>query len=170
MSLPVNATLINLYHVCRRECWLHANGIRMESTSDTVYEGKLISETTYLDRARKYTELDLGPAKIDFYDAANRVVHEVKKSNKAEQAHEWQVKYYLLLLEEMGVEGPTGLLEYPKLKQRKEVHLEEGDREHLRQAVQDIQALVEGETCPPVINRPICKSCSYYEFCYVQEP
>nr|MBP8945773.1 Dna2/Cas4 domain-containing protein [Paludibacteraceae bacterium] len=43
--MQVNATLINLYHVCKRECWLHANGIRFEHTSDLVYDGKLIHET-----------------------------------------------------------------------------------------------------------------------------
>lgn len=30
----INATLINLYNVCQRELWLHANGIRFEHTSD----------------------------------------------------------------------------------------------------------------------------------------
>ena len=37
----VTATLINLYHICKRELWLHSNEIRMEHTSDTVTEGKL---------------------------------------------------------------------------------------------------------------------------------
>ncbi|MBS1446990.1 MAG: Dna2/Cas4 domain-containing protein, partial [Odoribacter sp.] len=38
--MNVTATLINLYHVCKREMWLHAHGIRMEHTSDLVTEGK----------------------------------------------------------------------------------------------------------------------------------
>lgn len=57
--MTINATLINLYHVCKREMWLHANGIRMEHTSDTVAEGKLIGETTYPQRSEKYTEMEL---------------------------------------------------------------------------------------------------------------
>jgi CRISPR-associated exonuclease Cas4 len=52
--MTINATLINLYHVCHREMWLHANGIRMEHTSDTVYDGKLLHETSYPQRAEKY--------------------------------------------------------------------------------------------------------------------
>lgn len=37
--INVTGTLINLYQVCKRETWLHANGIRMEHTSDVVTEG-----------------------------------------------------------------------------------------------------------------------------------
>ncbi|THH40238.1 Dna2/Cas4 domain-containing protein [Neolewinella litorea] len=36
---PINATLINLYHVCHRQLWLHAHELRMEHESDAVYAG-----------------------------------------------------------------------------------------------------------------------------------
>ncbi|MCC5943860.1 MAG: Dna2/Cas4 domain-containing protein [Bernardetiaceae bacterium] len=88
----ITASLINMYHVCKREMWLHANHINMEQTSDLVYEGKLIGETSYPQRSEKYTELVLENAKIDFYDAKNKVVHEIKKSNKLEKAHIAQEK------------------------------------------------------------------------------
>jgi CRISPR-associated exonuclease Cas4 len=105
--MNINATLLNLYHICKREMWLHANGIRMEHTSDTVAEGKLIGETSYSQRAEKYTEIEIGGSKIDFYDAKNKVIHEVKKSDSMEEAHEWQVKYYIWLLQQNGIEGPN---------------------------------------------------------------
>lgn len=168
--MPVNATLINLFHICHRELWLHANGIRMEHTSDSVYEGKLIGETTYPQRPEKYTEIEIGGSKIDFYDAKNKVVHEIKKSDKAEEAHEWQVKYYLWLLQQNGIEGATGILEYPKLRETKALSLTSSDEVYLQSAVAQIEALVEEEGCPPVINAKICKSCSYCDFCYVSEP
>ncbi|GAB2622414.1 Dna2/Cas4 domain-containing protein [Belliella aquatica] len=57
----------------------------MEYTSQIVAEGKLIAETTYLDSARKYTELELDGIKIDFYDVKNKVIHEVKKSYKVKK-------------------------------------------------------------------------------------
>ena len=167
--MQVNATLINLFHVCKRECWLHANGIRMEQTSDIVYEGKLISETTYQQRARKYIELDMGIAKIDFYDPKAKVVHEVKKSNKMDHAHEWQVKYYLFLLEKSGIEGVTGLLEYPKLRETKEVYLSQPDREFIAETVEKIEKLVAEESCPPRVRKSICRNCSYYDFCWSEE-
>ncbi len=167
--MTITATLINLYHVCKREMWLHANGIRMEHTSDTVYEGKLIGETTYPQRPEKYTEIEIGGSKIDFYDAKNKVVHEIKKSDKAESAHEWQVKYYIWLLELNEVNGVCATLEYPKLRATSEISLSEPDRVYLKEIIRKIVLLRESEVCPPTINSKICKSCSYYDFCYVGE-
>lgn len=167
--MTINATLINLYHICYRELWLHANGIRMEHTSDTVAQGKLIGETTYPQRAAKYTEIEINGSKIDFYDAKNKVVHEIKKSDKAEEAHEWQVKYYIWLLQQSGIEGVTGILEYPKLRQTKELQLMPSDIVYLEIAIKQIKTIIEDSHCPPVLNAKICKSCSYYDLCYVEE-
>ena len=167
--MTITATLINLYHICKRELWLHANGIRMEHTSDTVAEGKLIGETTYPQRAEKYTEIEIGGSKIDFYDAKNKVIHEIKKSDKTEEAHEWQVKYYIWLLQQNGIEGVTGILEYPKLRQTTPVILTPVDEAYLQTTMSLIKVIVESEVCPPVINSKICKTCSYYDFCYVNE-
>ena len=167
--MNINATLLNLYHVCKREMWLHANGIRMEHTSDAVAEGKLIGETSYPQRAEKYTEIEIGGSKIDFYDAKNKVIHEVKKSDSMEEAHEWQVKYYIYLLEQNGIEGVKGVLEYPKLRQTKDIDFTDEDQNYLRQTVQQIEAIIGDESCPPVINARLCKQCSYYDFCYITE-
>ena len=34
--MTINATLINILHLCHRKLWLHAHAIRMEHTSDIV--------------------------------------------------------------------------------------------------------------------------------------
>ena len=162
----ITATLINLYHVCHRELWLHANEIRMEHTSDTVTEGKLIGENTYTDRAAKYTELELEGIKIDYYDARNKVVHEIKKSDKMKAAHEAQVKYYLYKLKQYGIDGATGVLEYPTLRHTSQIVLTDEDIEAIQQWETDILSIIIREDMPPVINKPVCKRCSYYEFCY----
>jgi CRISPR-associated exonuclease Cas4 len=125
--MHLTATHINYYFVCHRKLWLFANGINMEHTSDTVSEGKLIHETSYPQRADKYTEIEIGGSKIDFYDAKNKVIHEVKKSDSIEDAHEWQVKYYIWLLLKNGIENATGIIEYPKLKHTSKVELSATD-------------------------------------------
>lgn len=162
-------THINYYHVCHRKLWLFHHGIQMEHTSDTVTEGNLIHETSYPQRAAKYTELVLPGAKIDYYDAHTRTVHEVKKSNKVEQAHVAQVQYYLYLLAEAGIQQPKGLLEYPKLRQTQEVLLDEATRQAIPNWLAAIERIVKLDDCPPTINKPLCKRCSYYDFCYVAE-
>lgn len=167
--MAVTPTHLTYYLICHRKLWLHANGITMEQTSDTVAEGKLISETTYAHRASRFTELDLGVAKIDFYDAKNRVVHEVKKSNKLEHAHIWQVKYYIYLLGKMGVDGVTGLLEYPRLRTTETVELSQADAEYIESAVREIEILIAGNECPQRVAKKVCRACSYQDFCWVGE-
>jgi len=162
----ITATLINLYHVCHRELWLHANEIRMEHTSDIVTEGKLIGEHTYTDRAAKYTEVQLEGIKIDYYDARNKVVHEIKKSDKMEAAHEAQVKYYLYKLKQYGIEGATGILEYPTLRLTSQIVLTDEDVVQIQRWEADIISIISQEVMPGVIDKPVCKKCSYYEFCY----
>src|SRR5688572_11102706 len=113
--MNITGTIIAYYHFCTRRMWLHANGIKMEHTSETVAEGKLIGETSYTDRAQRFTEIEVDGVKIDFYDARNKVIHEVKKSSSVEQAHIAQVKYYIYKLKQKGIEGVAGIIEYPKL-------------------------------------------------------
>jgi len=163
----LTATHINYYFICHRKLWLFANGINMEHTSELVAEGKLIGETTYPQRPEKYTEIEIGGSKIDFYDAKDKVIHEIKKSDKIEEAHEWQVKYYIWLLEQNSIENVRGIIEYPKLRQTKEIALSPEDRNYLQQTVQQIKMIIENENCPPRINSKICRQCSYYDFCYV---
>ena len=141
----------------------------MEHTSDTVYEGKLIGENTYPQRSEKYTEVAFDGVKIDFYDPKNRVVHEVKKSDKLAEAYRAQVKYYLWILEKNGIEGATGLIEYPKQRHTEGVELTDEDRTLIPKWIAEIGKIIENETCPKVINKPVCKNCSYYEFCYADE-
>jgi len=139
----------------------------MEHNSQAVSEGKLIGESTYLDRPEKYTELLIDNVKIDYYDAKNKVVHEVKKSNKVEQAHEAQVKYYLYVLLCNGVEGATGIIEYPTLRHKTSVILTSEDIIEIQTWEKEILNIMKQTTIPPTINKPVCKKCSYYEFCYV---
>jgi len=167
--MNLTATHINYCMVCKRKLWLFANGINMEHTSDTVAEGKLIHETSYPQRAERYTELTIDGSVIDFYDANKKIIHEVKKSNSVETAHVWQVKYYIWLLKKNGVDGVTGIIEYPKLRETTKVELIDEDVEVLEKMVVEIEQIVASETCPPRIEAKICKSCSYYEFCFVEE-
>ena len=167
--MSITATLVNLYNVCKREMWLHANGIRFEHTSDLVFEGKLIHEDSYPQRSGKYEEIELDGIKVDFYDSKRKVIHEIKKSNKVEAAHEWQLKYYIYVFERNGIEGVTGVLEYPTLRKTQEVVLSDMDRERIQEMEVDIQRIISDDDCPPLQKRGICRNCSYFDFCYSGE-
>jgi len=168
--MQITGTHFNYYNVCHRELWLFASGINMEHTSDLVAEGKLIHETSYPQRSERYEEVEIDGVKIDYYDARRRVIHEIKKSNKVEAAHEWQLKYYLYVFEQNGIEGCRGILEYPTLRETREVVLNDIDREEIADMKERIRAIIGSDTCPPLAKKGICKNCSYFDFCYSDEP
>lgn len=165
----VTGTLISYYFYCKRRMWLHANDICLEDTSEDVAMGKLIEDTTYLQRNSNYEQIELDGIKIDFYDHKNKIVHETKKSSKFEETHIWQIKYYLYVMMQNGIAGVTGLLEYPEERKKHEIILEESDIEKIKAIASNIQSVIKGENCPPILNLPKCKNCSYYEFCYIKE-
>lgn len=141
-------THFNYYQICRRKLWLFANGINMEHTSDTVYDGKLIHQGSYPQRTERYEEIVIEGIKVDYFDAKRRVIHEIKRSDKVEKAHEWQVKYYIYVFERNGIEGCTGLLEYPTMRQTLPVELNDSDREEILCMEQEIRRIIESEVCP----------------------
>lgn len=167
--MHIIGTHFNYYQVCKRKLWLSASGIGMEHTSDLVYEGKLVHENSYPQRSAKYEEIELDGIKIDFYDTKNKVIHEIKKSDKVEAAHEWQLKYYIHVFERNGMEGVTGILEYPLLRKKDTVILNDIDREMIEDMEKEISKIIESDECPPLKKTRICKNCSYFDFCYSGE-
>ncbi len=167
--MNITGTHFNYYMVCCRKLWLFANGLSMEHTSDLVYEGKLIHETSYGQRSGRYSEIEIDGIKIDYYDAKNKVIHEVKKSNSREEAHEWQLKYYIYILERNGVEGITGILEYPKLHQTREIVLSDSDRLEIKEFEKKIEQIIGSEICPDRPEQRKCRNCSYFDFCWSGE-
>jgi CRISPR-associated exonuclease Cas4 len=77
------------------------------------------------------------------------------------------VKYYISVLEEKGVTGVTGEIDYPKLRQKVKVELTDGDKAELERIKTEIKDIIEMQNTPDVINKPFCKKCSYYDLCYV---
>ncbi len=168
--MTLTATLIAYLHTCHRKLWLHAHEIRMEHTSDLVAEGKLIGETAYERRSDKYTQVELDGIKIDFYDTLARLVHETKRGRAVEVAHRAQVRYYLYKLRQHGVTDASGIIEYPDLRKTEAVPpLTEADVLEIEHWEQAVRRIVAQETCPPVIRKPICKNCSFHDFCYAGE-
>jgi len=165
----LTGTHFNYFQICHRKLWLFANGINMEQSSDLVYEGKLIHENTYTYRPERFKEIELDGIKIDYYDTKEKVVHEVKKSDSYDIAHIWQLKYYLFILEQNGIEGVTGVLEYPQLRKTERVALSAEDREIINQMLVDIKAIINAETCPSRLRQQKCRNCSYFDFCWSGE-
>lgn len=167
--MNITGTHFQYYHVCKRKLWLFSNGIMMEHTSDLVFEGRLIHENTYPQRSARYEEIAIDGIKVDYYDAREKVIHEIKKSNKIEVAHEWQLKYYLYVFERNGLFGHRGVIEYPALRKTTDVVLTDEDRAHICEIEKEIEAIAQSTECPAKEARKLCTNCSYFDFCYSAE-
>ncbi len=166
-SFP-DASHLTYLLLCPRKLWLHHHGMRMEDNSADVRAGKYLGATAYARRAGRWRELRVGPVIIDHYDPRERLIREVKKSPKLEEAHLAQVRYYQWHLERTGVPGVRGLIEYPKQRRTTEVPvLAEADRERIDAWLTEIQAVCALPTAPAAVKKSYCRKCAFYEFCYV---
>lgn len=136
----------------------------MEHSSDLVNMGKIIDETSY-SREKKNILID-ETINIDFLKDW-KVIHEVKKSRKIEEASKWQIKYYMWVLKHKGVAIEKGILDYPLLRKRENVFLEEEDEKQIEEILEDIQRIVNLKLPPDKVNKAVCKKCAYYELCYI---
>jgi len=178
----ITGTEIAYYFICARKLWFYTHNIECEQESDAVRMGKHIHETSY---KRKNKEIGVdGVIKIDWIDHDEKVVHEVKKSASMEEAHQWQLKYYMWYLEQKGMDiadessakqysdrpekrGYIGELNYPKLRQTKQIILSQQDSQTLTQKIiPNIQKIKNREQPPKTVEWDICKHCSYNELCY----
>lgn len=162
--MQITGTMIYYYFICHRKLWYFVNEITMEQNSELVSIGKVLDETSY-QREKKSILID-NQINIDFIQNG-AVLHEVKKTKSIEEAGEWQIKYYMYYLEERGVKEIEAKVDYPLLKQTKEVFLTQEDREVLKKAIQDIEKVLESEKIPKKLNEKICKKCAYYDLCYI---
>ena len=178
LSLRIGGMLVNYYRICPRKAWWTLRGITMEQESDTVALGRLLDEGTYA-RDEKHIQLEAEApdgmplvGKIDRMKLRQGVLHETKKGRFCEEAHRWQVRFYLWLLYLNGVtraDGQpfSGQLDYPLLKRTETVQLEASHRAELAQLVQDIRALTLLDSPPPMLtDRTFCTTCSFEELCF----
>ena len=95
---------------------------------------------------------------------------EVKKSDADPEAAKWQLLFYLKVLKEKGIarKGKLEFIEKNK-KDKKTVILELDDEieKQLYQYEEAIKQLLLKEEVPPVLDKPKCKKCAYYEYCYI---
>lgn len=72
--MVASGTQFNYYFICHRKLWLFANGINMEHVSDSVFDGKLIHDSSYPQRSGRYEEVAVEGIKVDFFDVKRRVI------------------------------------------------------------------------------------------------
>jgi CRISPR-associated exonuclease Cas4 len=177
-SLRIGGMLIGYYRLCPRKAWWSLRGIAMEQESDAVALGRLLDESSYA-RSDKHLEIEAEApdgtplvGKIDRANLKHGVLHETKKGRSCEDAHRWQLRFYLWLLHRNGVtraDGASfsGQLDYPLLRKTEAVFLEADHYIELENNVAAICSLAIQEIPPPVLaQRSFCARCSFEELCF----
>lgn len=164
MEKQITGMMIYYNEVCKRKLWYFYQDIKMEQGNENVQIGKLLDNYSY-ERDEKHINID-NVINIDFIRKEG-ILHEIKKSKKIEEANIWQVKYYLYYLQQRGVAGIRGRIDYPLLKQNIEVELEAEDISLLQNKIKDIHDVFLLESPPLLSKLKICKSCAYFDLCFI---
>lgn len=162
--MNITGVMIYYYFVCQRKLWYFVNSINMEQNSELVEIGKILDETSY-SREKKGILID-NTINIDFVKNG-AVLHEVKKTKAIEEAGMWQIKYYMYYLEKRGVKNVEAKIDFPLLRETKEIILEQEDIEILENVIKNIEDIANQDKPPEIIDSKICKKCSYFDLCYV---
>ncbi len=166
-TLRITATEVAYYLICKRKLWLFSKGVNYENESDLVLLGKLLDETTYKRSKKEENPFEGLSFKLDFLTKdKNLIVHEVKHSDKLEEAHKLQVKFYLWALKRLGFKPLKGILHYPKQMKVEEVFLTPEDEREIEKSLREIEKVKALNKPPKVEKKSYCKRCAYFEFCF----
>ncbi|WP_228359799.1 CRISPR-associated protein Cas4 [Thermococcus sibiricus] len=161
--LLIRGTEINYLFICPTKLWYFSKGITMEQESEYVDLGKFLHERSYFGEEK---EVQIGSIKIDFIKRGNTIeVHEVKKGKSMEKAHEMQALYYLYYLKVLGIRAKA-ILNYPKLRETKEIILD-GHEEEVEEAINEAERIKSLSAPPSPVKSRKCKKCAYYDLCWV---
>lgn len=164
--MKINGTLVNYYFHCKRQCYLCANRLNLEDNSELVKIGRAIHEqkSSESDNA----EIAIENIKVD--KITKEYLTEVKKSDADINASKWQLLFYLKVLKSKGIirKGKLECVEKKKCD-NKIYYFELTDEieKELEAYINEIEKLISNEIIPDVLNKPKCKKCAYYEYCYI---
>ena len=161
--LQFTGTQINYYFVCKRKLWLFSHNMELEYDSDLVLLGKLLHENRY--KRKSFKEVDIERIKIDFIEKS-REIHEVKRSRKIENAHIYQLLYYLYFLKKTANVEAKGVLNYPLLKKNVTVELTAEREKELENILSNVSDIINQEKPQEPEWKSYCKNCAYRELCW----
>lgn len=161
MKAEINGTQINYYFICKTKLWLFSHNIQQ---SENVKLGKILHEDSF-KREKDYLIDNL--INVDFIKLTDCVeIHEIKKTQKMEISHEYQLLYYMYYLKkEKDIKNIKGFLDYPKNRKKKEIFLTKEKEDELLKIIDDINKIIQDEMPKPKKSK-ICRKCAYFEFCF----
>jgi CRISPR-associated exonuclease Cas4 len=140
-----------------------ANADRLEQPSSSAQPTKR-DET--VDPKLLFNPPEIGE-NIELQRKKQIVIHEVKRSKKMQDAHIYQLLYYVYYLKtNYGVNVSHGVLHYPLLKQNVEVTLDEKRIREIENAMRGISQVNALSVPPQATWKKYCTSCAYRDLCW----
>lgn len=165
-AMRITGVKVTYYFICHTKLWLFSHNIALEKENENVNIGKVLHEDRYKRDSKEIT-IDQ-TISIDFIRKGDSIVlHEIKKTKRMEEAHRWQMLYYLFYLKSKGVVA-SGEINYPLISKKDQVILSEKDESDIENIIQEIRKIITGRMPPPKRIK-ICPKCAYFEFCFGDE-
>lgn len=163
--MKITGTMINYYFHCKRQCYLFANKFNLEDNSEDVRIGRIIHEIKAFDNNK--AEVKFENISLDKID--KNYVTELKKSDSDVEAGKMQLLFYLKILKNKGIfrKGKIKFYESKNNLKTEEIILDEITEGKLVEIEKDIEKLIMSDKAPDTINKPNCKKCAYYDYCYI---
>ena len=164
MKNKISGLQMNYYFICKTKLWLFSHNISFELENDNVQLGIILHENAFKKEKSYYIDNLIN---VDFIKITDYVeIHEVKKTQKMDKSHEYQLLYYMYNLKnEKDIDNVKGFLNYPKNRKKKEIHLTKEKEYELLKIISEIN-LINSNDMPKPIKSKICRNCAYFEFCF----
>jgi len=158
----VTGVMMQYYEVCERELWFASRHVEINRDNAAVVRGTQVDDSAYEEK-RRNVSID-GMIAIDVLDDGR--VMEVKPSSSLVDPAKLQLLYYLWYLEHIvGVER-DGVLAHPTERRREDVELTPENEQWVENAIRGVYEVVTRDSPPEAEEKPFCKSCAYYDFCW----
>lgn len=143
-----------------------AHQIEPQQDNDLIAVGRVISEESY-SREKKEILLDNIVIDVLTNDDEKIVIAEVKKSSRFIESTKMQLAFYLWQLKQRGIDKITGELRFPKERKKIKISLTPSLETELNKTCNEIEAIVNFDKPPKPIKIHYCKTCGYYELCWI---
>ena len=159
-------SIFNAFNICPRQAWLMSRNLTADQHTAFLEIGRLISETSFLKEKKEIFLADMH-AKIDMITKkdGDLFVCEIKKSSRTLNTGILQLKYYLYLLKEKGL-NYKGIIKIPKERKSMEIELTDKDISIIEEKLKLSTDILAKETPPKAKRLNICPKCAHFEFCW----
>ncbi|WP_297445894.1 CRISPR-associated protein Cas4 [Desulfurobacterium sp.] len=158
-------TKVAYFVICHTKLWLFSHFLTRENESELVALGSLLQETSFKSMNKDIiVDQRIG---IDFIKKGNKLIlHEIKKSDKLEKAHLYQLLYYIYYLKKLKGLESEGRITYPLKRKVVKVQLTEENEKEIERILKEIRKIISLPNPPKPEYKRYCRRCSYFEFCF----